>query len=207
MVVVLVGGCAIALKAAGASLDDTVDEIFGVLGGALAALILVNLLEEQVARFGFVRDSRCTAKHSFAVVAGRAIALKAMDESLDDTVCEGGGGVCDALVVWLSRFTLLWEERQRGLDSRLTTKHGIVAGLGGSRAISWKAIVASVDDTVDGIFGVLEVARAVLVNLLVKKQVAQVIVVFRQEWRLTTKHSIVAGLGGGCAIANSRVSG
>jgi len=158
MVVVLVGGCAIALKAAGASLDDTVDEIFGVLGGALAALILVNLLEEQVARFGFVRDSRCTAKHSFAVVAGRAIALKAMDESLDDTVCEGGGGVCDALVVWLSRFTLLWEERQRGLDSRLTTKHvgvpAVVVGVVVGRAIACKATDASWNDTVVDFGGV-----------------------------------------------------
>jgi len=39
VVVVLVGGRAMALKATCASLDDTVDGIFGVLGDALAVLV------------------------------------------------------------------------------------------------------------------------------------------------------------------------
>ena len=57
------------------------------------------------------------------------------------------------------------------------------------------------DDTVDEIFGVLGDALAVLVNLLVEDQVAQVIVVFWREWRSTTKHDGVYGRGGGRAIA------
>jgi len=47
--VVLVVGCVIAWKATYASLDDTVDGIFGVRADVLAILVLVpvNLLEEQ----------------------------------------------------------------------------------------------------------------------------------------------------------------
>uniref|UniRef100_A0A7S4AQX8 Uncharacterized protein n=1 Tax=Pseudo-nitzschia australis TaxID=44445 RepID=A0A7S4AQX8_9STRA len=75
-------------------LDDTVDEIFGVLGDALAVdalAVLVNfLVEERVA-------------HVIGV---------------------------------------FWREW------RSTTKHGIGAGLGGSRAIVWKATGAALDDTI-----------------------------------------------------------
>jgi len=74
-------GRAIAGKATGAMLDGTVDEIFGILGDALAVLVLVNL--ERVARFVFVRDSRFTTKHG---VGGRAIAWKATDASVDDII-------------------------------------------------------------------------------------------------------------------------
>jgi len=44
---------------------------------------------------------RFTAKHGAVVVAGRAIASKAMDALLDDTVCGGGGDVRDVLVFGL----------------------------------------------------------------------------------------------------------
>jgi len=90
------------------------------------------------------------------------------------------------------------ERRQRGLDWRLTTKHGIVAGLGGSRAIAWRATVAAgVDDTMDDILGVLGDALAVRVVLLGSEERRQ----RGLDWRLTAKHGIVAGLGGGRAIA------
>jgi len=64
-----------------------VDEIFGVLGDALA--VLVNRLEERVARVIVVFwEWRSTTK--LGVVdghgGGRAIAWKAIDASLDDTV-------------------------------------------------------------------------------------------------------------------------
>ena len=50
VVVVLGGGRACARKATYSSVDDTVDEIFGVLGDALAGLVRISLLEERVAR-------------------------------------------------------------------------------------------------------------------------------------------------------------
>jgi len=111
------------------------------------------------------------------------------------------GVLGDALAV-LVVLLVVEERRQRGLDWRLTTKHGIVAGLGGSRAIAWRATVAAGDDTMDEIFGVLGDALAGLglVNLL-EGRVARVIVVFRREWRSTTKHGVVDGLGGGRAVA------
>ena len=72
------------------------------------------------------------------------------------------GVLGDALAV-LVVLPGLEEGRQRGLDWRLTTKHGIAAGLGGSRAIAWRATVAAGDDTMDEIFGVLGDVLAVLV--------------------------------------------
>jgi len=123
---------------------------------------------------------------------------------VDDTVGEIFGVLEDALAVLVN---LLVEERVARVivvfcrEWRSTAKHGIVAGLGGGHAIAWKATVASVNDTVDEIFGVLGDALAVLVNLLVEERVARVIVVFWWEWRSTTKYGGVDGLGGGRAIA------
>ena len=84
---------------------------------------------------------------------------------MDDTGDEGFGVLGDALAVLVVLLVLLGleERRQRGLDWRLTTKHGIVAGLGGSRAIAWRATVTAGDDTMDEIFGVLGDVLAVLV--------------------------------------------
>ena len=76
------------------------------------------------------------------------------------------GVLGDALAV-LGVLLGLEEQRQRSLDGRLTTKHGIVAGLGGSRVIAWRATVAAGDETMDEGFGVLGNALAVLVVLLV----------------------------------------
>ena len=84
------GGCAIAWKATDASVDDavddTVDGIFDV--GGLAGRYRVSLLREE--RRLRVLDVRLTAKHGDGTVvvvgAGRAIALKATDASVDDTV-------------------------------------------------------------------------------------------------------------------------
>jgi len=103
--VVVVVGRAIAWKATDASLDDTVDEIFGVRVGVLAVCVLVdlvvrglsNLPEEQQYR-GW--DLRLTTKRGVvAVVVGLVI----------DTVV---GDVCDGLVVRRCLVSLLQEERR-----------------------------------------------------------------------------------------------
>jgi len=97
VVVVLVVDCVISWKATGTSLDDTVDEIFGV---RVDVDRVPPIREERVARFGFVCDWRFTTKHGFAVVdvvVGRAIARKAMNESLDDTMIDASGVLEDAL--------------------------------------------------------------------------------------------------------------
>ena len=89
-------------------------------------------------------------------------------------------GVLAVLV--LDVLLVVEERRQRGLDWRLTTKHGIVAGLEGSRAIAWRATVVAGDDTMDEIFGVLGDALAGLVCAsLLEERVARVIVVLRRE--------------------------
>jgi len=81
------------------------------------------------------------------------------------------GGVVDVLVVLvlvlvLVLVDLLEERRHRGRESRLTTKHGIVDGLGGGRGRTraWKATAAALDDMVDGIFGGVVDGFAVLVG-------------------------------------------
>jgi len=121
---------------------------------------------------------------------------------VDDTVDEGFGVLGDALAV-LVVLLGLEERRQRGLDWRLTTKHGIVAGLGGSRAIAWRATVVAGDDTIDEIFGVLgdvlaglfDVVLAVLGVLVVEEQ--------RQLGLDSTEHGggAVVVVIVGCAIA------
>jgi len=79
-----------------------------------------------------------TTKHvggTVVVSVGRAISWKAIDASLDDTV------FAVLVRVNLLEKRLLLEERQkRGLDSRLTTKHGgvavvVVLGGGGVRDV------------------------------------------------------------------------
>jgi len=71
------------------------------------------------------------------LVVGRAIAWKATDASLDDTV-DGIVGVRVVLVVRV-RVNLVEERQQQGLDWRLTTKHVggtvvvvVVVGRGGT---------------------------------------------------------------------------
>jgi len=84
--------------------DDTVDEIFGVLGDALAVLVILLAVEERRQR-GL--DWRLTTKHGIVDVlcGGRAIAWRAMDASMNDTVV----GVClgNALAVLVGRVLLL----------------------------------------------------------------------------------------------------
>jgi len=136
-----------------------------------------------------------TTKHvggtvvAVVVGAGRAIALKATDASVDDT----GDGIFDVgvlAVLVLVVLLVVEERRQRGLDWRLTTKNVSCTDVGvGGCAIALEATDASVDGTMDEIFGVLGDTFAVLVNRL-EERVARVIVVFR-EWRSTTKHGVV----------------
>jgi len=135
-----------------------VDGIFGVLGDALAVLVLGSL-EERVARFVFVRDSRFTTKHG---VVCRAIAGKATGALLDGTVDEIFGVLGDALAVLVlvnlkervARFVFVCE-------SRFTTKHGGAVVV--DRSLAGKATDASMDDTIDGIVGVRVDVLAVLV--------------------------------------------
>jgi len=216
VIVVGVGvGRAIPLKATDASGDDTVDGIFDM--GVLAVLdvLVVLLVVEERRQRGL--DWRLTTKHDGGTVVvavvvvvvggGRAIALKATDASVDDTVV----GIFDVgVLVVLAVLLVVEERRHRGLDWRLTTKHGegtvvVVVVVGVGRAIALKATDASVDDTgddtVDGIFdvGVL----AVVVVLLVVEERRQL----GLDWRLTTKHGEVTVVvavvvdGGGRAIA------
>jgi len=71
---------------------------------------------------------------------------------------------------------------------RSTTKHVVVDGLGGSRAIACKATDALVDDTVDEIFGVLGNALAGLVNVsLLEERVAWVIVCVAARIKINNK--------------------
>eukprot|EP00532_Pseudo-nitzschia_australis_P006780 CAMPEP_0168173126 /NCGR_PEP_ID=MMETSP0139_2-20121125/5689_1 /TAXON_ID=44445 /ORGANISM="Pseudo-nitzschia australis, Strain 10249 10 AB" /LENGTH=164 /DNA_ID=CAMNT_0008090959 /DNA_START=207 /DNA_END=698 /DNA_ORIENTATION=+ len=110
VVVVLVVGRAISRKAIDATLDDTVDEIFCVLVDVFAVLVgrvPVNLLEER-RRLQRGLDSRLITKHVgvavvivvvVVLVVGRAIAWKAIDASLEDTVVGFGGVIGDALVI------------------------------------------------------------------------------------------------------------
>jgi len=149
--VVLVVGRTIAWKSIDASLGGTVGENFCVLVDVLADLVgrvLGNLLEEQRRqRRGL--DSILTTKH-----VGVAVVV-------DDTVVGFGGVHGDALVI----VAPLREERRqhrRDLDSRLTTKHGIVDVLCGGRAIAWRAMDASMNDTMVGVC--LGNALAVLVG-------------------------------------------
>jgi len=116
-----------------------------------------------------------TTKHVGGTVVvgggvGRAIALKATEASVDDTV----DGIFDVVLAILVLAVPVGEERQQlGLDWRLTTKHvggtvGVVGG-GGGGAIAWKATVASVDGTGGG--AVLVLVRVLVpVNLLEERQ-------------------------------------
>jgi len=102
---------------------------------------------------------RLTAKHGGVdgLGDGRAIAWNATDASLDDTVDDTVDGIFDVgvLAVRVLGVLVVVERRQRGLDWGLTTKHVggtvvvVVDSCGGGRAIAWKAIDASLDDTVD----------------------------------------------------------
>jgi len=200
VVVGLVGGCAIALKATGALLDDTVDEVF-----SLAVLVPVNLLlEEQVAWVivVFCWEWRSTTKHGIVAGrgGGRAIAWKATVASVDDIVFAVlAFGVLRGRVL----VSLLEERRRRrqGLDSRLTTKHGgvaVVVALGVDGAIAWKATDVSLDDTVDEIFVRVDVlAVLVLVRGLVLVNLPEERRQRGRDSRLTTKHGVVDELGGG----------
>jgi len=167
VVVVVVVGRAIAWNATDASLDDMVNGIFGGMGDVLDGL--VGRRRHCFQRRHCLRrrqwlGSRLTTKHgggTVVVVVGRAIALKATDASLDDTV----DGIFDVVLAVLVLVVLVVEERpHQGLDSRLTAKH-----VGGT-------VVAVV---------------VVLVNLLMGKRVARVIVfgilvlvpvIFLEEW-------------------------
>jgi len=196
------GSCAIAWRATVAAGDDTMDKIFGVLGGALAVRVVLLGLEER-RRQGL--DSRLTTKHGgVAVVVALggdcAIAWKATDVSLDDTVDVAvlvlAFGVRKSLV-----FGSLLEERRRrrqGLDSRSTPKHGgvaVVVALGFDDAIAWKATDVLLDDTGDKNFVRVDVlAGLVLVRGLVSRQRGR-------ASRLTTKLGGVDGLGGGRLMA------
>jgi len=199
-VVVVGGGRAIALKATDASVDDTVDDTVDGIFDVVLAVLVVRVVEER-RQLGL--DWRLTTKHDggtvvVAVVAvdgGRAIALKATNASVDDTV----DGIFDVVLA----VRVVEERRQLGLDWRLTTKHDggtVVVG----RTTALKATDASVDDivddtvddTVDGIFDVV-LAVLVLVVLVVEKR--------RQwlDWRLTTKHvggTVVVGVGRAIAL-------
>jgi len=108
-------------------------------------------------------------KYGFGVV-GRAIAREATDASLDDTVnviFELRVLVVGRYCVSLLREKRLFLEERRGCDVRLTAKHGAVAVLVVVvRAIAWKTAYALLDDTVDGVFGVVNVL-AVLVLVCV----------------------------------------
>jgi len=148
------------------------------------------------------------------VVVGRAIAWNATDASVDDTV-DGSFGLRVDVLAGRYCVSLLWGKRKlRGLDVRLTAKHvgGTVVVVVVGRAIARNATDTSLDDTVEGSFGlrVDVLAGRCRVSLLWEKQ--------RQlglDWRLTTKHVdgtvvvvvvvvVVVGGGGvgvGCAIA------
>jgi len=195
-VVVVVGaGRAIALKATDASVDDTVDEIFG-----LRVLVVgwggVSLRREKRR----VCDVRSTAKHgAVAVLVGRAIAWKTTDALVDDIV-DGIVGVRVVLVVRV-RVNLVEERQQQGLDWRLTTKHVggtvvvvVVVVVVVGRAIAWNATDASLDDTVDGIFGVGVLAVCVLVDLVVRglSNLPEEQQYRGWDLRLTTKRGVVA---------------
>jgi len=98
------------------------------------------------------------------VVVGRAIARKATYASLDDIVFVGLVLLVNLLEKWL----LLEEQQKQGLESRLTTKQGNVAGVvvlvvvGPS--IAWKATAVSWDGTVCRVGDVLVNTIAVLVS-------------------------------------------
>jgi len=145
--------------------DGVLEDDRAVLWGRVLLLLEKRL---WAARFDILRDLRLTAKHGCGVV--RAIAGKATNASLDYTV----GGV----------------------DSRLTSKHGVVTVLVIGRAIAWKATNASLNDPVGGVLAVL-----VLGSLRLEEQVARFIFLFLRDSRLTTKQGVVAILGGGRAIA------
>jgi len=89
------------------------------------------------------------------------------------------GGVGDVLAGRVGQRRLRCFRRRQGLDSRLTAKHGggtvvvvVVVVVVVGRAIAWNATDASLDDTVDGIFGVdvlvvrVRVCVRVLIDLL-----------------------------------------
>jgi len=105
---------AISWKAIDASLDDTVDGVFGVVD-VLAVLVLVCVLGlvlgkrlEEQRRQGL--DSRLTTKHvgvAIVLVVGRAIAWKATGASLDFIVC-GGFGVLGNVLAVVSSAVSVW---------------------------------------------------------------------------------------------------
>jgi len=121
----------------------------------------------------------------FAVAVGvvdvveRAIACKATDASLNDIDFAG----LILLVNLLEKWLLLEERQKHGRNLRLTRNHvgvAVVVVLGGGCACARKATYASVNDTVDEIFGVLGDALAGLVRIsLLEERVAWVIVVLR----------------------------
>jgi len=117
----------------------------GGLGLTAVGEVVVSILDNgtatvPVAMFAITRDS-------FIVVC--SIAWKSTDASLDDPV--------ESVLAVLVLGSLRLEEQGAWLifllrrDSRLTTKHGVVAVLGGDCAIAWKATDASMDDTVVGL--------------------------------------------------------
>ena len=114
-----------------------------------------------------------------AAGGGRAIALKATDSEVDDTV-DGSFDVVLAVLVG-RRVSLLREKQLRGLDVRSTTKHvggavvGVVVVVGGGvvRAIALKATDALVDDTVgdtvdDTVDGIVDVVVRAGLGLVVR---------------------------------------
>jgi len=133
--------------------------------------------------FIFLLDSRLTTNHGVVavLVGGRAIAWKATDASLDDTVVGVGGILGDALVVLVGCVDLLLDERVAwvivvfmlvGCDLRLTTKHGCcVVVFVVVCVVAWKATNAALDDTVFGGGGVCDVLVVlVLANDLLEER-------------------------------------
>jgi len=120
--VVLVVGRAIAWMAIDASLDDTVDGIVSVGVDVFAVLVLV--FPEERRQQGL--DWRLTTKHVGGTVvvgggAGRAIALKATNASVDDAGDDTVDGIFDVVLAVLG-VRVVEERRQLGLDWRLTAK-------------------------------------------------------------------------------------
>jgi len=171
------------LKATDASVDDTVDGIFDVV-----LAVLVVLVVEERRQLGL--DWRLTTKHGGGTVVvvvvggggggvGRAIALKATDASVDDTVNDSVDGIFDVVLAVLL-VLVVEERRQLGLDWRLTTKHVggtvvVVVVIVVGRAIALKATDASVDGIFDGVLaglGRVVLCVAVKSNLLKRASLA-----------------------------------
>jgi len=163
-----------------------------VIVGVLAVLegrVPVSRLEERRQRWQGL-DSRLTTKHGSAAVVvalgvERTIAWKATDVSLDDTV--------DGIFIRVP--VNLWEEqRQRGLDSRLTTKRVVVAVVVGLVVDT----VVGGGDVCDGL--VVRLCRVLFLReerqQLLLEERRRLLLEERQrqarDLRLTTKHGSVA---------------